>query len=340
MKKIIRFLMLTAVLLGVGSACADLVLPSQLEKIDSEAFSGCDALEAISIPSSVQSVGVNAFADSETPLLIYTPPGSAAMSYALENNLDFDAGTTYRALLVAQCNYTGNDRLEGTLSDMHSMNTILSAGAQTSYQVKTMTDLTADGILQAIGEAFAQAQEQDVSLFYYSGHGSAWNGALFGIDEKTVSPSELRECLDKVPGRKIVIVDACHSGALIGKSVGAGETADPFVSAFLRAFAQKSRSNLAADRYYVMTAAHSTQTSVEIIDGFRHYGAFTTSLAKGCGYDFPADTVCERYADTNEDGVITFEEAFRYARIEANTYNAKQTAQVWPEDCSRFGFLR
>ena len=201
MKKIIRFLMLTAVLLGVGSACADLVLPSQLEKIDSEAFSGCDALEAISIPSSVQSVGVNAFADSETPLLIYTPPGSAAMSYALENNLDFDAGTTYRALLVAQCNYTGNDRLEGTLSDVHSMNTILSAGAQTSYQVKTMTDLTADGILQAIGEAFAQAQEQDVSLFYYSGHGSAWNGALFGIDEKTVSPSELRECLDKVPGR-------------------------------------------------------------------------------------------------------------------------------------------
>lgn len=332
--------MLTAVLLGVGSACADLVLPSQLEKIDSEAFSGCDALETISIPSSVQSVGVNAFADSETPLLIYTPPGSAAMAYALDNNLDFDAGTTYRALLVAQCNYTGNDRLEGTLSDMHSMNTILSAGVQTSYQVKTMTDLTADGIRQAIGEAFAQAQEQDVSLFYYSGHGSAWNGALFGIDEKTVSPSELRECLDKVPGRKIVIVDACHSGALIGKSVGTGETADPFVSAFLRAFAQKNRSNLAADRYYVMTAAHSTQTSVEIIDGFRHYGAFTTSLAKGCGYDFPSDAVCERYADTNEDGVITFEEAFRYARIEANTYNASQTAQVWPEDCSRFGFLR
>ena len=38
-----------------------------------------------------------------------------------------------------------------------------------------------------------------------------------GETEGKLSPEELRNVLEKIPGRKILILDACHSGAVIGK---------------------------------------------------------------------------------------------------------------------------
>ena len=38
-----------------------------------------------------------------------------------------------------------------------------------------------------------------------------------GETEERLSPEELRQTLEKIPGRKILILDACHSGAVIGE---------------------------------------------------------------------------------------------------------------------------
>ena len=41
-----------------------------------------------------------------------------------------------------------------------------------------------------------------------------------GTEEEYLTPGKLREILDKIPGEKILILDACHSGAVIGREEG------------------------------------------------------------------------------------------------------------------------
>lgn len=73
-------------------------------------------------------------------------------------------------------------------------------------------------------ETFRFAGSGDTSYLYLSTHGVVWeeNGetrmALMvsdGEHEEALEPARLREILDKIPGRKVLILDACHSGALL-----------------------------------------------------------------------------------------------------------------------------
>lgn len=314
------------------------ICPDGLLSIGDSAFSGCTQLASISIPSSVSFFGNNALPQSQRPLLIRTTAGSAAMQYAQQNLLDYQADTTYRALLIGQSLYETYAKLPGTANDVHSMQAVLTSFADTPYAVSVSKDLTAEEMLQKLEESFAQAQPQDVSLFFYAGHG-AQGGLLVGIDGTTVSPDELKACLDKIPGRKILIIDACYSGAMIGRSAAEADPQD-FTSDFLSVFSTRTRSTLAADDYYVLTAASSSQNSAEIVNGAKSYGIFTTMLAKGCGYDYLSDSACQLYADTDLDSVITFQEAYQYAKAQAAKIYSKQTAQVWPEECTYLGLLR
>ena len=232
------------------TSITEVVCPDGLQLISGTAFAGCTQLAAITIPASVSEIGANAFGDSAYPLLIRTSAGSAAMQYAIDNDLDYQADTTYRALLIGQCNYQSAAVLNGTLNDVQSMKNVLSDYAGTSYAISACTDLTAAQITQNISDAFAQAQPQDVSLVFYAGHG-VQGGSLYGIDGNTVTPAALRECMDEIPGRKILIVDACYSGALIGRSDSEADMQE-FTSAFLSVFATTARgTTLAADEYYV-----------------------------------------------------------------------------------------
>jgi len=321
--------------------CAGLeavICPDGLQSIGEYAFAGCTQLASISIPSSVSSIGVHALPDSQRPLLVRTSAGSAAMQYAQKNQLDYQADTTYRALLIGQSHYQTAAVLEGTVNDVRSMQTVLSSFPDTPYSLSIKKDLTADQILREIADGFAQAQPQDVSLLFYAGHGEK-GGSLIGIDGLNVSPSALKSCLDQIPGRKILIVDACYSGAMIGRSLSETGPQD-FTSAFLSAFATRTRSTLAADEYYVMTAASGSQSSAEIMNGSRSYGVFTTMLTRGCGYDYLTDSACSLYADADQDSVVTFEEAYQYAKKHALQLYSGQSAQVWPQNCTYLGFLR
>lgn len=73
-------------------------------------------------------------------------------------------------------------------------------------------------------ETFRFTGSGDTSYLYLSTHGVVWeeNGetrmALMvsdGEHEEALEPARLREILDKIPGRKVLILDACHSGALL-----------------------------------------------------------------------------------------------------------------------------
>ena len=256
-----RFLFLIAIALGLAqSALAEaLVLPAQLTEIGDEAFLGDSSVAEVVVPQGVLSIGENAFCDctglcritipasvehlAETfvsgcapDLLIRTEPGSAACAFAQTHQMDYQADTVYRALLVGQV-YEAHPALtlDGPENDVRAMQACLEMYENTPYQVRVSMDLTGGEILDAIRECFADAQSQDVSLFYYSGHGvsssdSALQGAFLGADgQSAVTAAQLRAALDNIPGRKIVIIDACYSGNMLngGSDADSGADSDP-----------------------------------------------------------------------------------------------------------------
>lgn len=331
------------------SVKAELMLPGNLTTIEDEAFYGDKAvakvtipegvysigalafaatnLEAIAIPGSVTTIASDAFEGICTPMLIDTCPGTVAADFALQHNLDFRANTVCRALLIGQTDYPGKYKLEGPEKDIVKLGEVLDA-----YSITTKTNLTAEEIIEAISTSFAGAKEQDISLFYYSGHGDEASGALVGIDmEGNVTAADLCAALDEIPGRKVIIVDACYSGTLIGRSLLRGYAVDPaalFVDAFKTRIRARS-SNLAVERNYVIASSKGDEESWEASYGGIFSNAFVESKASG---------------DLNGDHVVTFEEAYLYSkeRVEeiAVSSGKTQSVQIYPENCYWFGMFR
>lgn len=257
----------------------------------------------------------------------------------------------YRALLVGNT-YPGTYlALLGCDNDVAGMKAMLSRMTTTDYRITTKSNLSANQIVSAIKSTFSGATANDVSLFYYAGHGqnatgTSYHGSIVGTGPTYLTVANLKAALDTIPGKKIVILDSCHSGAMIGRSTdSAAGVSKSELSSFnkkvVSAFSQQSRSNLANSGYYVITAAHSTEECVSmgndadddgVID--KYFGIFTYSLCQGSGWNMATNRVCSLSADSNDDGEITLHEAFSYARSKALSSNPNQTAQVYPSNSS------
>ena len=74
-------------------------LPSNLEKIDSEAFLGCDSLKEIKIPSSVKSIAADAFGENDKTVIV-CDYATEAMRYAVKNNRSF----VLESYVLGDCN--------------------------------------------------------------------------------------------------------------------------------------------------------------------------------------------------------------------------------------------
>jgi len=252
---------------------------------------------------------------------------------------------------------------------------------RTSYRVSLKRNLTAEGILTACCTTFQNATEFDVSLFYYSGHGLQ-GGQLLGCAADSLPVSTLRNTLDSIPGRKIVIIDACYSGAAadgvfkneVAKTVNqmqnrirkfAGlpevkleetsqEKTEDFNGAVISAFGTVNTARAKAacgsesgaesfSAYYVMTACAADEESWEYPfcsgGSSRVMGAFTYYLCRGCGWDGVSRIAVSRLADTNGDGVVTFGEAFSYAKAKASA-GFNQQAQSNVGDIQTFSPFR
>ncbi len=76
---------------------------------------------------------------------------------------------------------------------------------------------------QLILDAFAGAGRDDTSFLYLSTHGEVWEteegnslAALIlsdGTEEEAISAEALRTMMDRIPGKKVLILDCCHAGA-------------------------------------------------------------------------------------------------------------------------------
>jgi uncharacterized caspase-like protein len=88
---------------------------------------------------------------------------------------------------------------------------------------------TKSAILQGIANIFSEADYNDVSYFYFNGHGIRVNNISYLCPTEVnyflpmtayISVDELETALSTIPGTKVVFLDSCHSGGFIGKGVG------------------------------------------------------------------------------------------------------------------------
>lgn len=143
-----------------------------------------------------------------------------------------NSGTAW-ALLVGVNHY--EDKFISDLGVCVADVTAMQQSLAGDYQViSLLTDATPDNLptrAQILGQLAAVAQaaaEDDLLLFFFSGHGIAEAGESYLLprDVRTasfkhtaVSMHDVREIMDQSPARaKVIVLDACHSGAAIGKA--------------------------------------------------------------------------------------------------------------------------
>ena len=261
----------------------------------------------------------------------------------------------YRALTIGENTYKQSP-LKGCVNDMKAMSGMLKK-LNRPFTVKTLQNADKATIIKGISTAFAEAWDNDVSVFHYSGHGvdargssdyEQMQGALVSVDMQYITFKELAEELSKVKGRVIVILDSCHSGASIAKSDKENQeeleafnqaAIDAFSGYYLETNGEEGGSNtrmgeLKQSKFIVITAASSGQSSYDgKFDGSGyHQGAFTAAIIKGLGCKYPDGKYTGSMpADKNGDNKITLKELYDYAFLQANEW-VYQNAQYYGPD--------
>ena len=202
-------------------------------------------------------------------------------------------------------------------------------------------EATKNNILQGIASTFSEADDDDVSYFYFGGHGGKYGSIYYicpadmtsSVDSK-ISVNELEEALGVIPGTKVVIIDSCNSGGFIGKGGDSDEFSDKALKTFnediIKIFSSeqngenRERDLLTADCYKVLTSCSYDQIS-ETFCSFEGntIGVFTAALLEGCGYNYFS-------ADLDNDRKITLEEAYLYIKDKISSWGFIQDVQVYP----------
>lgn len=189
----------------------------------------------------------------------------------------------------------------------------------------------------------------DFTIIYYSGHGVNPNGTLATatvdsdngksldasnklLPECALTAKEFLEAVQKIPGKKLLIFDSCHSGNYISDDTSTIDTQNNW-NAWNEAFELlfKGLSTSQKDDLFVISAAKSTESSYEPGNG--KHGNFTQGLLSGLGvgnvYEYPSTSIdyfgkneyiigsCYRYTQqppASNDKTLTLDELFSYAK--------------------------
>ena len=167
-----------------------------------------------------------------------------------------------------------------------------------------------------VTETFRDAMEADTALIYLSTHGMLREEAgqqemalllSDGTAEEKLEPKKLKRILDNVPGNKVLILDACHSGAMIGRGTKDGK--NWFEDENCRVLVS---SDAAEDSWF-----WSAET-----DQYAGTGYFTAALENALRASDPEQI------DPDGDGSVTLEELTARLR----EIHGASTVYAWPAE--------
>lgn len=237
------------------------------------------------------------------------------------------ASPKVRALLIACENFVRLSSLApSTSNNVYTLVEVLNqmGDSLTSLRTEINNIGSEEQLAAAIRTAFTGARPEDICLFYVSTHGRFRPEApeypavitlTDGVTEFEIDGMRLQTLLDQVTGMKVVLIDACNSGAMVGKGVTPNLNDQPILP-FHR------------EDYKVLTSAGGNELSWNWSESEQNRplslgsSYFAKSLAGGLGLHG------QYSADLNQDGEITLQEIYRYL---LNNHGSS-TVHVYPQD--------
>lgn len=171
-----------------------------------------------------------------------------------------------------------------TTNDARAIVDLYSKNTSVDYALLLDGKATTDRIIRAMRKVFSKAGENDIIVFFFSGHG--YSGGFCAYDG-TLSYGDVRKAMAKSKCRnKMMFVDACRSGGI--RQDNGSSSAQGAVSAAKKA------------NVMLFLSSRTDENSIERL-GMQN-GFFTTYLQKGL----------KGNADSNRDRTITARELFDF----------------------------
>ena len=287
--------------------------------------------------------GISALCEGECTLRLWLEDDesvAAAVKVTVE-----PAPRRFRALLVGEQNYASTvaSVRQGSANSVTALRSMLEALRYDGerFAVRTLLDASRDGVLLALREAFADAADGDLSLFYITCHGVYANGmTCFEMyDGSVLTAFELESALRGVPGEVMVIVDCCGSGGVLGRGSAPEDLLEGIRSVF---GGVAGPAPLAASGYRVLASAALEQESYRLGFGERAEAdtatVFARALCDAGGWSLERGAKSAMRADLDHDGEVTLSELSGYVEKRVKWYldmagagQYAQTVQAWPE---------
>ena len=221
-------------------------------------------------------------------------------------NVDQDKEVKIWAVVVGAARYKHMPVLRYTDDDAYQIYAFMKSpegGALPDNQVRLLIDedATRANIINAMRNVFLRADENDVVMFYFSGHGL--KGSFLPIDydgyNNMLLHTEIKDLLKASKAKhKLVLADACHSGSIL---------------------ASRTPINVALQRYYEAFEASTGGTALlmsskgeeySLEDGGLRSGIFSHFLVRGLKGE----------ADSNGNKIISIQELFDYVHKNVRVY--------------------
>lgn len=217
------------------------------------------------------------------------------------------------AVIVGVARYLHMQSLNFTDDDAYKMYAFLKSpegGAIPDEQIAILIDesATKERITDKLKEVFSKANENDMILFYFSGHGE--KDGLLPIDfngyDNVLEHREINEILAQSKAKyKVCITDACYSGSM-EDVLAYKDSKTEQEAARLKKFYNSSFDAFSNSSTVLVLSSKAEETSVEN-SSFRQ-GIFSHFLLKAL----------EGAADKNNDSIVTLTEAFDYVQKNVN----------------------
>jgi len=260
----------------------------------------------------------------------------------------FSTGNAHKAITIGITDYDTASDLSLTDDDALNMETAFER-ANLNFSISRLINRVTQADIEQAVSNISGLDEDSLFVFTYAGHGgysySAHESYLLMSDGGKLYMSELRPLLDTLPGKKVVIIDACESGGFINMAEAkqlTEKTAKAMIRQFndsvIDTFRSTARGEDVEVTYHVMTATSISEISWE--NSLIGNGVFSFFFLDGIG-DVGEDNPQEAFdftfdADTNSDRKVTFQEAYTYTAPKVETFVSKlmgyhQSVQVYPE---------
>lgn len=226
-----------------------------------------------------------------------------------------DTAPKIYAVVVGVASYDHMPVLRYTDDDAYRFYAFLKSpegGALPDEQLRIVIDedATREHILEAMREVFSMAGEQDLVIFYFSGHGL--NGSFLPIDfdgfNNKIAHDEIAAAFNNTKAKyKLCLADACHSGSILAMRSGEGETTlNQYYQVLSRAVSGTA----------LIMSSKAEETSLES-SGLRQ-GVFSHFLIRGLKGE----------ADKNSDKVVTIQELFDFVFGNVRDYTGNRQSPV------------